>query len=560
MIPTSVSTNQQTAKILERQNILPSNILDGLINRARTLQEWIGQVAVEDGLLSYEELALAISKELRVPLISLKTFTPDYQAFEMISKDICLEYDIFPTSYNGSVITVAFANPLDETVVDILSNIISDKISKVVAPRGEIRQAIEEWYSNQRDVEEEFTPIAEAIPPKETSDIDLVAQIFADLPKKTTTNTINIKPQVQEKAPEKIDPHDITIDQLLLVMLEHRASDLHLAVGSPPMMRVDGDLIPMSFPKLVPSSVQTMIYAILTDVQITQFERHWELDFAYSIPKVSRFRVNVHRQRGSVGAVLRTIPEDMPTLDALHMPTIVREMTERPRGLVLVTGPTGSGKSTTLAAMIDEINRTRRTHIVTIEDPIEFLHKNKMSVVTQREVGADTESFSIALRHVLRQDPDVILIGEMRDLETIAAAVTAAETGHLVLATLHTTSAAQTIERIIDVFPPHQQEQIRSQLSNTLEGILTQTLLPNIDGHGRSCAQEILVCTPAIRNLIREGKVHQMASVLQASAKYGMQTLDTALKQLVLTRKVSLEQAILKASDPEDFKALLAMQ
>ena len=235
-------------------------------------------------------------------------------------------------------------------------------------------------------------------------------------------------------------------------------------------------------------------------------------------------------------------------------------MTTRPRGLVLVTGPTGSGKSTTQAAMIDEINRTRRTHIVTVEDPIEFLHRNKLSVVTQREVGADTESFATALRHVLRQDPDVILIGEMRDLETISAAVTAAETGHLVLATLHTTSASQTIERIIDVFPPHQQEQIRSQLSNTLEAIFTQTLLPNINGKGRSCAQEILICTPAIRNLIREGKVHQMSSVLQASAKYGMQTLDYSLMQLVLQHKVSLEQAIQKASNPEDFKALVAMQ
>ena len=357
-----------------------------------------------------------------------------------------------------------------------------------------------------------------------------------------------------------MDPHDLTIDQLLLHMLQHRASDLHLAVGSPPMMRVDGELASMPFPILNPSSIQTMIYAVLNDVQVTEFERKWELDFAYSIPRVSRFRVNVHRQRGSVGAVMRTIPDETPTLDKLRMPPIVREMTGRPRGLVLVTGPTGSGKSTTLAAMIDEINRTKRSHIVTIEDPIEFLHKNKMSVVTQREVGADTESFAIALRHVLRQDPDVILIGEMRDLETIAAAVTAAETGHLVFATLHTTSASQTIERIIDVFPPHQQEQIRSQLSNTLEAIFTQTLLLNIDGHGRSCAQEILIATPAIRNLIREGKVHQMHSVMQASAKYGMQTLDTALKQLVLARKVTLEQAILKASNPEDFKALVAMQ
>jgi twitching motility protein PilT len=275
---------------------------------------------------------------------------------------------------------------------------------------------------------------------------------------------------------------------------------------------------------------------------------------------VSRFRVNYHRQRGSMGAVFRTIPMEIPTLDKLTMSPVVREFTQRPRGLVLVTGPTGSGKSTTLAAMVEEINRTQRTHIVTIEDPVEFLFNNKLSIVTQREVGADTESFGTALRHVLRQDPDVILIGEMRDLETIATAVSAAETGHLVFATLHTTSAAQTVERIIDVFPPHQQEQIRSQLSNVLEGIVCQTLLPNLDGRGRSCAQEILVCTAAIRTLIRDSKAHQITSVIQASAKYGMQTLDQALKTLVLQRKVSLEEAVKKASNPEDFKALVAMQ
>jgi twitching motility protein PilT len=306
--------------------------------------------------------------------------------------------------------------------------------------------------------------------------------------------------------------------------------------------------------------LQPLIYSILTDIQITVFERHWELDFSYSLPGVSRFRVNVHKQRGSVGSVFRMIPSDMPTLDKLRMPPIVRELTQRPRGLVLVTGPTGSGKSTTLAAMIDEINRTVRTHIVTVEDPIEFLHSNKMSVITQREVGSDTESFSTALRHVLRQDPDVILIGEMRDLETIAAALTAAETGHLVFATLHTTSAAQSIDRIVDVFPSHQQDQVRIQLANVLEGIATQALLRSIDGKGRVCAQEILIASSAIRSLIRDNKVHQMPSVMQASAKYGMQTLDQCLRTLVLEKKVTLDEAIAKSSSPEDFKALLAMQ
>jgi twitching motility protein PilT len=259
-----------------------------------------------------------------------------------------------------------------------------------------------------------------------------------------------------------------------------------------------------------------------------------------------------------MGAIFRSIPTEVPTLDHLNMPPVVKELTNLPRGLVLVTGPTGSGKSTTLAAMINEINRTRRCHIVTIEDPIEFLHRHQKSEINQREVGADTESFTAALRHVLRQDPDVILIGEMRDLETISAAITAAETGHLVFATLHTTDAAQTIDRIIDVFPPDQQEQIRNQLSTVLEAILSQTLMPKLDGRGRCCAQEILIATSAVRNLIREGKIHQMASVLQAGSKVGMQTLDQALRALVTEGKVALEEAASKSSTPEDFRRLVA--
>ena len=516
--------------------------------RAHTLQEWLGKVAVEDGLLSYEELAVTISRELRMPMTNLKSVQSTREALNLIPDGVCRLQAFIPISISDGKLLLAFANPLDDEAIAVATGLAGQEISLSVAPLKMILNAIEERYRQLEQPEE--VPKAD----NQERDTAFLARIFSGL-------VAGAPGGESAEFHATLNPNELTIDQLLLVMLESRASDLHLAVGSPPMMRVDGELLPMTdFPHLTPSAVQTMIYAIVNDVQITQFERHKELDFAYSIPKVSRFRVNVMRQRGSMGAVLRTIPEDTPTLEKLRMPRVVFELTMRPRGLVLVTGPTGSGKSTTLAAMIDEINRTRRAHIVTIEDPIEFLHRNKMCVVTQREVGSDTDSFGIALRHVLRQDPDVILIGEMRDLETISAAVTAAETGHLVFATLHTTSASQTIERIIDVFPAHQQEQIRSQLSNSLEGILTQTLLPNMDGKGRSCAQEILVATPAIRNLIREGKVHQMASIIQASAKYGMQTLDNALKQLVLARKVSVEAAIEKASNPEDFTALLAME
>jgi twitching motility protein PilT len=507
-------------------------VLETLLTKAKTLQEWLGDVAVDDRLLTFVEIAQAIANDMKLSFIDLRSMLPpDRRVLERLPAETCKNYGLVPVAYDGDSLHLATSNPLDEGGMLVIRTLVNCKLTLRVAPLDDIRAAIERWYS-AAGLAGTAPVITQRQAPKD---------VFAPL-----------------VAVNKED--ELLLDQLLLQMLDNRGSDLHLAVGSPPMMRVDGELRPMPFPTMSPRAIQTMCYALLTDVQITQFERHWELDFAYSLPGVSRFRVNYHRQRGSMGAVYRTIPMEIPTLDKLNLPLVVRELTQRPRGLVLVTGPTGSGKSTTLAAMVEEINRTQRTHIITIEDPVEFLFNNKLSVVTQREVGADTESFGTALRHVLRQDPDVILVGEMRDLETIATAVSAAETGHLVFATLHTTSAAQTVERIIDVFPPHQQEQIRSQLSNVLEGIVCQTLLPNLDGRGRSCAQEILVCTAAIRTLIRDSKPHQITSVIQASAKYGMQTLDQALKSLVLARKVSLEEAVKKASNPEDFKALVAMQ
>ncbi|MHB9024055.1 MAG: type IV pilus twitching motility protein PilT [Armatimonadota bacterium] len=351
----------------------------------------------------------------------------------------------------------------------------------------------------------------------------------------------------------------LVFDDVFMHMVENNASDLHLAANTPPVIRIDGTLRHSPYPRLTSCEVQELVYSILTDVQVTRFERQHELDFGYQFRDIARFRANVYFKRGNVGAVFRTIPSSMPTLEMLDMPPIVTEFTKLPRGLVLVTGPTGSGKSTTLAAMIHEINRTRSEHIVTVEEPIEFLHENVMSIVSQREVGEDTDSFATALRFVLRQDPDVILIGEMRDLETISAAVTAAETGHLVFATLHTTSAAQTIDRIIDVFPPHQQSQIRNQVANFLEGIISQTLLPKIGGTGRVAAQEIITGTNAMRTLIREGKVHQMQGIIQSSSRQGMQTLEQSLRNLVKNGQVSVEEAMKKTSNPEDFKSLMEM-
>jgi twitching motility protein PilT len=334
------------------------------------------------------------------------------------------------------------------------------------------------------------------------------------------------------------------------------ASDLHITVGLPPMVRVSGEVQPLDYPPLTANVTRELIYDILSNDQRQRLESDWELDFSYTLPRTARFRVNVYFQKGSLGAAFRTIPQEALSLDKLGLPRAVEDLTEKPRGLVLVTGPTGSGKSTTLAAMIDRINETRNEHIMSVEDPIEFLHNHKKCIVNQREVNQDTRSFAQALKHVLRQDPDIILVGEMRDLETISLAVTAAETGHLVFGTLHTQDAPQTVDRIIDVFPPHQQHQIRAQLANALQGIITQTLIPRRDGKGRVVACEVLVPTPGVRNLIREGKNHQIYSAMQTGGKFGMQTMDAALVELMRKGLISREEAEKRSSNPEELRRL----
>lgn len=351
---------------------------------------------------------------------------------------------------------------------------------------------------------------------------------------------------------------EVHIDDLLRQVVEKKGSDLHLVVGVPPVIRIDGQLTPTAYERVTPQDSQRMSYDILTDEQIQKFESTLELDFSYSVARVARFRVNVYKEKGAVAAAFRVIPQRIPTVEELQLPQVLSDIARRPRGLVLVTGPTGSGKSTTLAAMLNQINTERSVHILTIEDPIEYLHPHKYSVVNQRELGADTKSFAAALKSALRQDPDVILVGEMRDQETMALAVTAAETGHLVFATVHTNSAASTVDRIVDVFPPGQQEQIRVQLSNNLEAIITQQLLPRAGNPGRVGALEILIATPAIRNLIREGKSHQITSTIQISGKEGMQTMDQCLRDLYQAGKVTLDDAMARAMQPEELKKMLA--
>ncbi len=349
-----------------------------------------------------------------------------------------------------------------------------------------------------------------------------------------------------------------TLYDLLKIMIEKGASDLHITTATPPRIRIDGKLIPLDHPQLAPAETKALCYSILTDAQKHKFEENNELDLSFGVKGLSRFRANIFMQRGAVAGAFRTIPFQIKTFHELGLPEIVNDLVKRPRGLILVTGPTGSGKSTTLAAMVDRINSERHDHIITVEDPIEYLHGHKKSLINQREVNADTVSFKAALRYVLRQDPDVVLIGEMRDLETIEAALTVSETGHLTLATLHTNSAVQTINRIIDVFPPHQQEQIRVQLSFVLEGILAQQLIPKKSGQGRALAVELLVPTPAIRNLIREDKIHQLYSMMQTGqAKFGMQTMNQSLLELYTKGFLSYEDTISRSTVPDEMITML---
>ena len=363
------------------------------------------------------------------------------------------------------------------------------------------------------------------------------------------------KEEKKAGAPQPID--DLHIDELLHIVVDRNASDLHICTNSEPIIREDGALKRLNFELLTPVVTQRMMYDILSDDNIQKFESTLELDFSYALPRRARFRVNCYRDRGSVAAAFRLIPQKIPTVQDLNLPPVLERITDKPRGLVLVTGPTGSGKSTSLAAMINFINMNRSVHIITIEDPIEYLHTHKQSVINQRELGMDTKSFANALRASLREDPDVLLVGEMRDIETIQLAITAAETGHLVFATLHTNNAAESIDRMIDVFPPGQQEQIRIQLANNIQAVISQQLLPRAGAPGRIPAVEVMIASPAVRNLIRENKTHQIPSVIQTSGQHGMIAMDQCLRDLYLKGMVTLEEAMMRAINIEELKKMI---
>ena len=341
------------------------------------------------------------------------------------------------------------------------------------------------------------------------------------------------------------------IEELLRIAKENGASDLHITVGVPPKMRVNGQLIAMNFDRLMPPDTEAIMHEVMNDFQRKKYEEFGEWDMSYSIPELGRYRVNAYRQRGTDAAAFRLVGTEVPSPEVLGVPPSVIDLYSRKRGLILVTGPTGSGKSTTLAAIIDKVNNSRDCHVITLEDPIEYLHRHKKAMVNQREIGLDSRSYANALRASLREDPDVILVGEMRDFETISVAITAAETGHLVLSTLHTIGAASTVDRVIDVFPPHQQQQIRVQLANVLEAVVSQQLIPTADGNGRVAAFEVLHANHAVRNLIREGKSHQLISVMQTNRKLGMIPMDDAITQLYYDGKIDRDQAVLFSVDPD---------
>ncbi|PKK91763.1 MAG: type IV pili twitching motility protein PilT [Candidatus Wallbacteria bacterium HGW-Wallbacteria-1] len=347
------------------------------------------------------------------------------------------------------------------------------------------------------------------------------------------------------------------LNDLLNLVVDNEASDLHITVGTPPVIRVDGDLVSTDLDVLTPMDTRSLIYNMLTAEQQKQFEELLELDISYSVHGFGRFRVNIYKQRGCLGAAFRVIPSKIPALNELGLPQKIKDFSRLPKGLVLITGPTGSGKSTTLAALTDQVNREQRNHIITVEDPIEYLHYHKKSIVNQRELHVDTYSFGEALKRILRQDPDVVLIGEMRDLETVSAALTLAETGHLVYGTLHTTDCAQTINRIIDIFPPFQQQQIRTQLSFVLQGVVAQQLLPLASGKGRAPAIEIMLQTPAVQNLVREQKIHQLYTVMQTSTNIGMQTFEQSLKDLYMRGDISLSEAMSRTLFPEELQRMI---
>jgi twitching motility protein PilT len=454
--------------------------------------------------------------------IDLGAEVPDPIATATLDAQVARRHMAMPVRYEGDRLLVAMVDPTDAAALDEIAAMVGVVVEPAQATKSALAKAIDEVYGHTGTGDQ----------------------------KKRGSTRVGL---------DASDKPVLDLHEVLGLVLQYKASDLHLTNGLPPMLRMDGDLVQIQgYPLMEPEGLQRVVYGMLSQKQREAFEENLELDFSYSLPGKARFRVNVYQQRGALGAAFRLVPFVIKSTEDLGLPHVIEEFARLPRGLVVVTGPTGSGKSTTLAALVDVINRDRAVHIMTVEDPIEFLHAHKTAVVNQREVGADTLGFANALKHVLRQDPDVILVGEMRDLETISMAISAAETGHLVFATLHTQDAAQTVDRMIDVFPPHQQAQIRVQLAMSLQGVVAQQLLRHANGTGRCVATEVLMVTPAVRNLVREGKTHQLYSVMQSGGQFGMQTMDASLAELVRAGEVPFELAKERCHNADEFARLSA--
>jgi twitching motility protein PilT len=532
---------RQLSDVLLEQGLVTSDQLTFASQEEENTGKSAWKVLLEGGVLTERDLVRARALQIGLRFFDTRNEPPSAEAMAAVPEELARRQLVLPMRMENGTLVVAMAEPTNHMALEELQAAAGRTVAPAAAYRSDLAAAIDRWYSASAGA-----PPAPG--PKGTNGSGISSFRGDDLP---------LVEAPADEEPEEETEKDPNLADFLMAVLDNNASDLHLTAGVPPTIRVHGEMRPIKgYRTLFGKDLQEMIYSILTQRQREIFEDKLELDVSYSLPGKARFRVNVFQQRDAIGAVMRIIPFEIKSVDELGLPQAVKEFATLRRGLVLVTGITGSGKSTTLAGLIDIVNSSRAEHIMTVEDPIEFLHKHKRSVVNQREVGTDTHGFQYALKHVLRQDPDVILVGEMRDLETISAALTAAETGHLVFGTLHTQDAPQSVDRVIDVFPPHQQQQIRVQLAGTLAGVVSQQLLPTADNKGRIVAAEVLVATPAVRNLIREGKTHQIYTSMQAGGKYGMQVMDQHLAELVKAGKITYDMGLERSHHAEEFNRL----
>lgn len=512
-----IAASRVVGEFLVSRKVLSRDVLEEALVREAETGIPLTKLLASEGLVGERDLIAAIGAHLGIPVWDSDRDPVPSIVAGMLPLAMAQRLRAVAVGLNSTQLRVAMEDPTNHSAIEQISKETGWSVEAVLAAAADISLAIEVLYN------------------------------------------VDDAPAAEAAAGEEAPPPELHLNSLLAEMVSYGASDLHISAGLPPCIRIDGSLRPMEgYDVLTASETRRLVYGILAQRQREKFEEELELDTSHSVPNAGRFRLNVFLQKDSVGAVLRAIPFKIVPLDKLGVPAVVGDLANLPRGLVLVCGPTGSGKSTTLASVVDIVNMTRADHIMTVEDPIEFVHSSKRSVVNQREVGEDTRSFAAALKHVLRQDPDVILVGEMRDLETISTALTAAETGHLVFGTLHTQDAPQSIDRVIDVFPAHQQQQIRVQLAAALQAVVCQQLLPRLGGKGRGVACEVLIATPAIRNMIREGKVHQIYSAMQGGGKYGMQTMDQSLADLVRNSKISLEVALERCHHEDELRRLVA--